>query len=176
MIWMIVFLGFTPIASGSIARASVERALYERTGSPHFYVRIRIENLTDRPIGVALGDRRRTIYVNQWGYLSTPHRLDIDETRAPPPPGDPAAPRTTIPPHGTLDAYREFNASGRRDVDAQHGTYPYLFLSMDGVLDVTGEELGLSWIGSRSSVDTDVIIGAPVSWQLIPPGALVIDD
>jgi hypothetical protein len=176
-----------PLARGTLAAVAAEPALYETQGSRHFFVHLRVENLTDRALGVRLSDRWRTIYPNQWGYSATKVRGTVDETRVVHPTLDAAgqaklaadfATLTPIPAHGALDFYAEFNASGRAEVEAQRDTYPFLIVSLDGVLDVTDgrrvDQLRLVWEQGRNATTTDLVIPTPAPWRTIPTAAVVI--
>ncbi|KPJ73159.1 MAG: hypothetical protein AMS14_06705, partial [Planctomycetes bacterium DG_20] len=170
------------VAKGKLAAVSVERALYEKTGSVHFLVRVRITNLTDRPIGVDLRSRDSVIYPNQWGILPTNVRGEVDERRIRPRVVDGALrwqmlaafrnkELTTVAPRGQAEYSREFNASGRKDIEKQQGSGKYLFVSMDGQLFVTDgqivENVHCSW-GDGRPEKTDLILPLPITWRKVP--------
>lgn len=171
---------------------SVERALYEKKGSPHFFVKLRITNLASEAIFVDLSDYWKVIYPNQWGVLLTDHRQVINERRL-----EFAAldgkrrfevldafrkKQLTIIPTGTShDYFREFNASERNDVEKQMNNTKdakWVFVSMDGQLVLTDghtvEQISCSWEDER--VSTDVILPFPVTWKTIPETAIVIEE
>jgi len=155
------------IAHGRLADAFVERVLYERAGTSHFFVHVRIVNKTPSDLGAALGlalvaqapgaaaaphAARNAyfgvLYPNQWGASDTPHRQVVDEARLPARPLDGATraelvgasmrgATPQVPAAGWLDYYRDFNASARADVDAQSRGHRYVLIVMDGHLDVT---------------------------------------
>jgi hypothetical protein len=84
-----------------------------------------------------------------------------------------------VPSGGSIEYYREFNASGRADVDAQ-AVEPFLFVSLAGQTLVTDgescENLTLDWGPSGASSNTDLLLSAPVSWGTVPDGATVVDE
>ena len=109
----------------------------------------------------------------------------IDERRsqiAPPTPGQIAqlvsnfheGVITAIPAGDSVSYYREFNASGRRDVAAATGKY--FILSLDGRLLLTDgrmvEQLSCSWEEQRAS--TDLVIALPIRWGQVPIDGRVV--
>jgi hypothetical protein len=92
---------------------------------------------------VDLRDYWNVIYPNQWGPVNTDHRQVIDEGRVDYPPLKESAEEklladfragtlTTIPAGTAVDYYREFNASGRADVEKQLKGFKYLIISLNG--------------------------------------------
>ena len=169
------------------AAAYVERTLYEKLGEPHFFVHVRVVNLTDAPIGIDLGRYSEVFYANQWGPSTAPHRGAVDEIRGPMPPLDDVARAkltrsfqldglAVAPAHGSVDYYRDFNASTRADVEAQTRGFRYVLLVMDGGLDVT-DGTGVDRIlPPADDAAREVAIDMPVPWKEIPPRARVLAD
>jgi len=183
------------VASGSLARVSVERALYRREGAPHFFVRVRIENCAERPLSVDVASAQEVIYPNQWGLLQDEERGIIDEERREF--ADPGAAACmaireahaqgalpVVEPRGTLDYFCEFNASGPGDVNAQVAALPearFVFVSMDGRLLLTDgdtvEQLSCTWWEEcKEPESTTVIIPLPIEWHDVPRAARLIVD
>ncbi|KPJ73160.1 MAG: hypothetical protein AMS14_06710, partial [Planctomycetes bacterium DG_20] len=169
------------VATGKLAAVSVERALYEKAGTTHFFVRVRITNLTDRSIGVDLRSKDSVIYPNQWGMLPTNARGEINERRIKPRTVDEALRArmlaafrgkelTAVTPRGQTEYFREFNASGRKDIDKQQDGWKYLFVSTDGQLFVTDgqsvENVNCSW-GDGGPEKTDLILRLPIAWKKV---------
>jgi hypothetical protein len=168
----------------------VERRLYERPGDEHFLIRVRVRSVGERPLGLELRDYRTVVYPNQWGAQRGPRREVIDEGRMPARPlddarcadlrhGFEAGELAALPPGGSVEYYREFNASDRADVDAQ-ATEAYLFVSLAGQTLVTDgercENLTLDWEpdGDGEGDGTDLILTAPIRWGSVPAGAIVV--
>jgi len=187
--------GWHVVASGSLARASVERVLYRREGAPHFFMRVRIESLAARPLSVDLTSASEVIYPNQWGVLQDDERAIIDEERrefAAPGAAASTAIREAhaqgalpvVEPRGTLDYFCEFNASSPGDVDAQIAALSdarFVFVSMDGRLLLTDgdtvEQISCTWWEeSREPESTTVIIPLPLEWHAVPDEALLLLD
>lgn len=177
------------MATNALAVAAVERVLYERANDPHFFIRVRITNTTDRPIGVDLRDYRQVIYPNQWGINQESQRGVIDERRVPPTPLPAkltedfvAGKLTGIAPGEAVDYYREFNASGRKEIEAQaqKDAVKYLVVSLDGAVPVTDgkavETLSCVWDGGRNTGNTDLVVPLPVRWNAIPGGVQVVSE
>ena len=177
-------------ARGTMAAVELERRLYERAGHEHFFVRVRVRNLTDRPLGLDLRDYWTVVYPNQWGALATERRDTIDESRMPARVLDAArcddlrrgfveGTLAALPAGGATEYYREFNASGRADVDAQ-AVERFLYVSLAGQTLVTdgenSENLPLEWGPSGSTANTDLVLAAPVAWTAVPDGAEVVDS
>ncbi len=174
-----------PVAEDEQVAVRVERRLYQQAGHSHFLVRVRVDSRSDRPLGVDLRDYWAVIYPNQWGALREDHRSVIDEMRAYPKLLDAArcadlrrafaaGDLTALPPGGAIEYYREFNASGRADVDAQ-ATDPYLFVSLAGQTLVT-DGAACDDLPAGEPGGSDLIIAAPVPWGEVPAGSRVIDE
>jgi protocatechuate 3,4-dioxygenase beta subunit len=178
------------LATGELASVDVERTLYEKEGQRHFFIRVRITNLANRPVGIDLNNYWKVTYPNQWGMENADHRTDIDERRMVPKDLDAAAREellaafrtgglTTIPPGKSIDYYREFNASGRADVDAQEKQGKYLIVSLDGVLRLTDgegvEQVSCAW-GRKTQAPTDLVIPTPVPWRAIPSAGRIVAE
>jgi hypothetical protein len=181
------------VLQGELATVQVERRLYERPGEEHFLIHVRVENPTGKPVGVDLRDYWAVIYPNQWGALPEPARMEINEGRMPArvldESGCSALKRAfeggelpVAAPGGTVEYYREFNASGRADVEAQ-ATLPYLYVSLAGQTLLTDgeqcENVTLDWgTGTTDSTTghSDLILTAPVAWGTVPEGAIVVES
>ncbi len=177
------------LVKGELAAVYVEKALYEKEDEPHFYVRVRVKNLSERAIGVDLRDYSKVIYPNQWGVHLNPVRGVINERRMIPDTIDNELKSkliaafknkelTIIEPHKSVEYFREFNASGRKDVDEKEGKY--FILSMDGQLLVTDGKAveNVNLCRSRDKIspeNTDLVIPLPIPWKMIPRAALIIE-
>jgi len=173
------------VAEDDLAAVRIERRLYEQAGNPHFLIRVEVVNRGHHPLGVDLRDYWVVAYPNQWGPLPEDHRSVVDEMRANPEVLD-AARRddlrrafaagdlTVVPPEGAVEYYREFNASGRADVDKQ-AVDRFLFVSIAGQILVSDGTRAADLVaGSPGS--SDLVIATPVPWGKVPAGALVIDE
>ena len=178
------------LRKGKLATVEVERTLYEKPGHPHFFVHIRVTNDTDRILGVDLRDYWKVVYPNQWGPLSVDHRECIDEGRVDYPPLEQAArdnlladlrggKLTTIPAGKVVDYYREFNASGRADVEKALKDQKYLFVSLNGQQLLTDgkhvEQIPCDWEQTETG-NTDLIIAAPAPWKKIPDTSRIVSE
>ena len=76
----------------------------------------------------------------------------------------------------TLEYYIKFNASGRKDVEEQQKAGKYFLMSMDGQLFYTDGQTANSVFSERSDAkqNTEVTIKTPVSWDILPENALLI--
>jgi hypothetical protein len=176
------------VQRGELATVFVERRLYERSGEEHFLIRVRVENLTDRPLGVELRDYWTVVYPNQWGALAEPTRTVVDERRMP---ARALHGRGCTALHQALadgalavaaardsvEYFREFNASGRAGVDAQ-ATERYVYVSLAGQTLLTDgercENLTLDWGNEGSTADSDLLLQAPVAWATLPEDGVVV--
>ena len=159
-----------------------EQRLYEKEGSKYFFIRVRLTNMTRQSIGIDLAHYWQVIYPNQWGIYPENHRGIIDETRMilhKPLDNQQkeqliadynARKLTMIKPGQAVDYYREFNASGRTDVDKGHGNY--FILSLDGRVSVTDgnrvDTIDCTLESTQASSGCDLVIPFPVTWQSIP--------
>jgi hypothetical protein len=163
----------------------VENALFEASGHPHFYVHLRLVNLSNRAIGVDLRTPLQTAFPNQWGGSDQPSRQTIDERVPVVRRLDPATQNAlraafrgralrSIAPHASIDYYAVFNASTRSDVDAQ--ARRYVLVTIRGELRATDgtrvEQLALDESLSR---EPDLVVSTPIRWSRIPASSLTID-
>jgi hypothetical protein len=182
------------LSRSPLALASAERALYERKGSPHFFIKVRITNRSADAIGVDLRSYREVIYPNQWGLQPTDGPREINERRLQIAGLDDKRRSevldafrkkllTAIPAGTSLAYFCEFNAGGRKDVEKQRAEAKdakFCSVSMDGQLLLTDghavEQITCSWKNGRSSTDTDVVVPFPIAWKAIPETALIVED
>jgi hypothetical protein len=86
-----------------------------------------------------------------------------------------------IPPHASLDYFREFNAGGKRNIEKWE-TDPnincnYLFAGIWGELIVTdGREVEEITCRDLGPAERDVVMRAPVEWRTIPENATVVRE
>jgi hypothetical protein len=176
-----------PLGRNAVVDVAVERALFERPRAPHFYVHVRVSNVSGHPVGVDLRARHEVFYPNQWGPSNELHRMSIDERRIPVPPLDAAAQTKILADHragrltvvaagATLDYYVEFNASGRADVEKQQPGYRYVLVVMDGRLRVTDGSTALQIGPPAADDDRDCAVEAAVAWRVVPAGAVVVGE
>ncbi|MFK8003817.1 MAG: hypothetical protein AB8H86_29915 [Polyangiales bacterium] len=176
---------FVVLNEGPWLRVSAEQRAYQSERSEHFFVRVRLDNLTDGELGVDLRDRDRALYPNQWGGLMQPHRLIIDERRAVPIEVTPelestlrrdfdARALTFIEAHGRAEFYVDFNASAAAELLAVEE--PYLYISMAGQFFVTdGSRARSVTLDDVENIDREDLIFVPPSrLPSIPPDAHVI--
>lgn len=175
------------IAKSHQAEVLVERALFERPGEPHFFVHVRIVNETASMLGVDLRSYFDVYYPNQWCTSPIPRRVDINEGRLVPEPLDAVARSKLvadfragllagIPARGSVDYYRDFNASSRADVEAQSRGYRYLIVVMDGRLDVADDADVERILPPQNDSVREVVLDVPVRWAQVPDGAIVLAD
>lgn len=183
-------VGWQTMVVGEGVGVEVERRLFERPGDDHFLIRVRVRNQGDRVLGMDLRDYWTVVYPNQWGAQSGSRREVIDEGRMPAKVLDEgrcadlrrafgAGELALLPVGGAVEYYREFNASGRAEVEVQ-AVEPYLFVSLAGQVLVTdGDRCGsvtLDWApeGERESWETDLVLAAPIGWGVVPADGLVV--
>jgi hypothetical protein len=176
------------VQRGELATVLVERRLYERSGEEHLLIHVRVENLTARLLGVELRDYWTVVYPNQWGALAGPTRTVIDERRMPARAlhgrgctslhqalADGALAVASA--RGSVEYYREFNASGRADVDAQ-ASERYVYVSLAGQSLLTDgercENLTLDWGNEGGIADSDLLLQAPIAWGTVPADGVVV--
>lgn len=188
---------WSSVVRGSLIEVAVERAVYEEVGDPHFFIHVRIQNLTTAAIGVDLRKPNDVFHPNQWGPSRSIHRGAVDEMRflplGPPDPAQQAAEQaemvadyragllTPVPPSGALDYYISFNgASGRSDrtaVDTQSIGYPYVLIVVDGRLRASDGRIA-ERVDAPFGDDAvrEIAVTVPVRWVAVPRGARVIPD
>ncbi len=164
-----------------LAEVRIERRLYMRPGNPHFLIRVRVTNRGDAVLGVDLRDGGTVLYPNQWGGLSEPERGIIDEAFTKPhtltselnarlTADYRSGALTMIPVGGSIDYFREFNASGRDDIDGTDS--PYLFVSIKGQLLLTDGVRVQNLLPAADSL----YLRTPVAWGTVPASARVVPD
>lgn len=157
----------------------IETVLYETKDHRNFFVHVELRNQTPYDIGVDLSDSSMVLYPNQWGGSDLDHRMVVDEEFLPPKELDkPLRARvveafrskrlTVLAPGKSVDNYTNFNASGRRDVQAAKGKF--ILISIQGQLVFTD---GADVWDVRPS--RDLAIRTPVTWKSVPLNARVIE-
>ncbi len=180
------------VASDEWATVSVEKALYEKTGRPDFFVHVVVGNkLAGSKIGLDLSDRVNTLYPNQYEMNEQKTRGVINERRYGGLPMDDAmrerlkaeyASKTLhlIQPKGTLDYYIGFNGGGRKDFEEKIGRF--CILTMDGELRFTdGRKTHVLSVRRIERMDEkvgdrEVALRTPIVWKLVPDQAIVVGD
>jgi hypothetical protein len=156
----------------------IETVLYESKGHPNFFIHVVLRNQTPYDLGVDLSDSSMVLYPNQWGGSELDHRMVVDEEFLPPKELDtPLRARlvealrskrlTVLAPGKSVDYYTNFNASGRKDVQAAKGKF--ILISIQGQLVFTN---GADVWDVRPS--RDLAIRTPAAWKLIPMNARII--
>jgi hypothetical protein len=179
------------VVAGKLIGVSVEPVLYERKDDPHFYMRIRLTNRTKKDVFVDLTGYDRVFHPNQWRFHASDERMIINERRIQPGVLTPAQKQdltdrarneqlTRIAPGQSVDYFREFNASGRKDVEAQQKNWKYLIVSIDGQLHATDgsacENVNVEWHNeSANELNSDVAIAAPVAFKSMPVDSRVVE-
>jgi len=174
-------VAWVEFAASDRAVVQIERRLYEQAGNPHFLIRVRVTNRGKRALGIDLRDAWRVFYPNQWGGLEGPERGHIDEEIVEPQALTPALKKRlkadyaskaldAIPAGGSIEYYREFNASGRADIDGTDS--PYLFISIKGQLLLTNGTRVENLLPAADSL----YLRLPVAWGTVPGGARVVRD
>ena len=159
----------------------VQPVLYEKKGHPNFFIRVELQNQTSRDIGVDLSEKWMVVYPNQWGG-SERNRRDVISERSLIPKKLDAQLRarlidafrskrlTMLPPGKNVDYYTNFNASGRKDVEAAAGKF--ILVSIKGQLWFTD---GANVWDDQPGFDRDLVIQKPVKWAIVPENAIVIE-
>ncbi|MGO9113280.1 MAG: hypothetical protein ACLP9L_28955 [Thermoguttaceae bacterium] len=178
------------LGNTELASIKVEKVLYEAAGNPHFFIHVRVTNVTDRAVGVDLkGNVQWTaVYPKMAVKLDTDGRGKIRESRIQHEPLDEharatlradfaAGKLTTIPAGKSADYYRELINNNRAYVDKLRGKY--LIISLDGEQLLTDgakvEQFNLEWRhGSGDHARTDLVIPSPVPWNTIPAHGRIV--
>lgn len=175
------------VISGSTVRVEVEKALYERSGSEQFFVRVRIQNLTSGLVYVDLRQPENVIYPNLWKVQDREGRGVVSEKRIFH--EGLAGPNLTaflqaakdgklarMLGGGTLEFYVAYQGNARFEID-RAGPGKFVLVSMDGHLFLAANErfemVALEWPTVPKS-QTDVMVAWPVAWRRIPEGATVV--
>ncbi len=157
----------------------IETVLYEKKDHPNFFIHVELRNQASYEIGVDLSDKWVVLYPNQWGGSDLDHRAVINErTMAPKELDNQLRARlieefklkklSVIPPGKSIDYYTNFNASGRKDIQAVKENF--VLISIKGQLCFTdGSEV---WDERPSR---DLAIEKPVKWKTIPQNTIIIE-
>lgn len=176
------------VARGSLVAVSIERVLYEASTPSHFFIHARVENLTAGPIFVDLRKATEVFYPNQWTTSTKPNREAVDERRlritGPLTPQEEAEVLTAqrsgelvdISPQGVVDYFREFNRSGRADVEQQSSGMAYVIVIIDGQLRVTDGRRVERLLAPEDDAPREVAIPIPVQWSALLPTHRVVAE
>jgi len=165
---------------GNVA-VRVPPVLYEKKGHPDFFIRVELQNQSSHDIGVDLSEKWMVVYPNQWGGSDLNHRTIIRE-RSPFQKKLDAQLRarlmdafrskrlTMLPPGKSVYYYTNFNASGRKEIEAAEGKF--ILISIKGQLCFTD---GADVWDDQPGFDRDLVIQKPVTWATVPENAMVIE-
>ena len=157
----------------------IETVLYEKKGHPNFFIHVELRNQTPYEIGVDLNDKWMVLYPNQWGGSDLDYRTVINERAMVPKELDrqlrarlieafKSTRLTVLPPGKSFDYYTNFNASGRKDIQAAKGKF--ILISIKGQMCFTdGSEV---WDKQPAR---DLAIEKLVTWKTVPENATVIE-
>lgn len=160
---------------------SAEKVLYQHSKSEHYFIRYQIKNLSENNLGIYLDKYFGLFYPNQWGIEQKPERGAIDERRIIPSALNDSILQsmvdkyhndqlTLLPPNGTFDYYRDFNASDKKDVHLKRGEF--MFVSMDGQLLMTdGSKVEHAHFDDRAFDNGSIFLPYPLVWKKIPTGS-----
>jgi hypothetical protein len=172
------------LAQDNHVTISVERGLYEMSGSTFFFTHIRVHNRTEKRLGLDLRDRNRIVYPNQWGVYPRPQREIIDEERRIPTHLTTELKKKLVddfhsgaltPLTDTIDYYVAFNSKRpqRKELLAGH----YLIVAMDGELTLTdGQFVEVLSLAETSDDKRELVIAVPVKWKSVPLGGIVLAE
>jgi len=158
----------------------IETVLYEKKDHPNFFIHVEVWNQTPYEIGIDLSDKWMVLYPNQWGGSDLDYRTVINEKAMVPKRLDTqlrarlieafkSKQLTVLPPGKRIDYYSNFNASGRKALQAAKGKF--ILISIKGQLVFTdGRDV---WDVQPSR---DLAIMKPVTWKTIPENAIVIEQ
>jgi len=157
----------------------IETVLYEKKDHPNFFIHVRLRNQTPYEIGVDVNDKWMVFYPNQWGSSDLDYRTVIDEGVMEPKELDTqlrarlieafkSKQLLVLPPGKNIDYYTNFNASGRKEIEASKGKF--ILISIKGQLCFTdGREV---W---DEKPIRDLAVGKPVTWKTVPENTMVIE-
>jgi hypothetical protein len=172
------------LAKDSLAAVYAERKLYMRPGSPHFYVHVRVANLSGRTIGVEPGRYGLVPHANQWGMQHTTGQGPVNESVIVPEKldakriarikdGFARGTLVRVRAGGSTDYYHDFNAGGG-PTQKQERENEFFLARMSGQLFVTdGNRIQtLNCDEGRTAVQREMFIATPVARGTVPAGAL----
>ena len=157
----------------------IETVLYEKNDHPNFFVHVELRNQTPYEIGVDLSNKWMVLYPNQWGVSDQDYRTVINERAMAPKELDTqlrahlieafkSTRLTVLPPGKSIDYFTNFNASGRKEIQAAQGKF--ILISIKGQLCFSdGSEV---W---DKQPTRDLAIEKPVTWKTVPEDAIVIE-
>ena len=161
------------------AAVRIETVLYEKKDHPNFFIHVEVRNQSPHEIGIDLSDKWMVLYPNQWGGSDLDYRTVINEKAMVPKKLDTqlrarlieafkSKRLTVLLPGKSIDYYSNFNASGRKDIQATKDQF--ILISIKGQLVFTdGNDV---WDVQPSR---DLAIKQPVIWKTVPEKAIVVE-
>lgn len=191
--------GFTPLRDdkwhqvfqGRLAKAEVERRLYERGKDEDCLIAVRLTNLANRAVGVDLRKFWNVIYPNSWGFSKTPALGVVDEERIIREPMSAADKKklmldysenrlTTLLPKRPVTYFRKFTVGYniRKQIDSDSDAY--LIVGLDGALQLTDgqttEEIMFQQNDGVADARRWVAIRLPVHWRTVSQNSFVVEE
>jgi hypothetical protein len=159
---------------GNLVNIYIDKVLY-LSKEESFLSKITIENKTKTDLAVDLSNYWKVIYPNQYGKLTKPERLEINEEHIIP---DTLNQKkkdflrkqfaskifTQIPAGKSIEYYRNFNGGKKEQVLLNQGEF--LYISFDGQLFITdGKDLFEHiFVPNNKLVHTDLFLEYPIKW------------
>ena len=163
---------------GSRVSLQVEKALFELKGNPNFFIHVRLVNHGKLTMGIDLRNKGLVACPYRWSASDVDHRAETDKFTMGRKLFDKATiiglkgaywnkELTLVPPKKSTDYYADFNAGGRKEIDAMKADF--ILVSIKGQMQMTDGQ-------TISSVDAnyELALNTPVRWETVPRGATVI--
>lgn len=170
------------IHKGQFVDVYVEKTVFHSERKDNFLMKFKIENRSDRIVGVDLTNYWKVIYPNQWDTYEKPYREVVDEERMIP---DTVINKadimekynnktlTFIKPNETIEYYRDWNGSGEKVKLTDKNSF--FIITVDGQLLLTdGKSVEQIIIGDEEDKRT-IVVKYPIVNRDIPHEALIID-
>ena len=171
------------IYKGDLVEVFVAKAIFHSSTSSNFVMKFRINNTSDKTVGIDLSNYWKVIYPNQWGTYNKPYREVINEETIVP---DTTIDKvnlldkfnskslTLIEPNQTVDYYRDWNGSGE-EITLANKDY-FIIISIDGQLLLTdGSEVENISLNNVDEEHRVVVLNYPIMHVKIPENALVVN-
>lgn len=172
------------VFSGNLVSLYVEKAIYRYSNEENLFLKFKLQNNSNKLVGVDLTQYQKIIFPNQWGFYPQPFRTTIDEERLILSKIDDSTDfiikiknnsLTLVKLNDFFEYYVEFNCNEEKIKKMDKNSF--LIISLDGQITLTdGEQIEYITTNSKSEDERTVIFNYPIITKTIPENSTLVKN
>ncbi|MEN9303715.1 MAG: hypothetical protein RL264_2144 [Bacteroidota bacterium] len=174
----------TLVFSGNIASLYIEKAIYRSSNEENLFLKFKLQNNSNKLVGLDLTQHQKIIFPNQWGFYPQPFRTTIDEERLILNKIEDSTDfvkkiktnsLTLVQLNDVIEFYVEFNCNEEKIKKMDKNSF--LIISLDGQITVTdGEQIEYMTTNSKSEAERTLIFNYPIISKTIPENSTLVKN